>query len=250
MSKIILIISLILYTISLNAAEKVRIGTFMLPPFMMEVGADKKPGGAAIDYWEKYIAPKMNAEVEAFGPFPILRVTKMLEDGQIDVITNMTKIPQRETIFIYPETNMSEIASCLIVLEESPLKKVTGQKDLLNLRIGFIEGGFIPQLFKHEKIFIEMTANTDFREILFNKLMAKRYDAFLDINYMSLLYYLKGKEYKNRVRTILLPIEKIKVYSVFQKSERGKRLSKMFDKINSLYYKTDIYNNLARKYLE
>lgn len=142
---------------------------------MMETGPDKNPGGAAIDYWKKYIAPEMNVELEVVGPFPIMRVTKMLEEDKVDIIPNMTRVPEREAIFIYPETNMSEISSCLVVLNGSPIKRVAKQEDLLNMKIGYIKGGFVPPLLKHEKIIIELTSGTDYRQILLGKLLAKRF---------------------------------------------------------------------------
>ncbi len=246
---IFIFIFLILKVTCVYSMEKVRIGIFNLPPYMMAIGPDKKPGGSAIDYWKQHIAPKMNVEVEVSGPFPILRVVKMLEQGEVDVITNMTKIPERESMFIYPETNMSEISSCLVVSNDSPINKITDQEDLLGLRIGFIEGGYLPSLLRHPNIKFELSTQTNYQQILTDMLMNKRVDALLNINYISCLYDLSMKGYRNKVRVILLPVERTKVYSIFRKSEKGKRLAKRFDKANILYYKTDIYDNLAKKYL-
>jgi hypothetical protein len=192
----------------------------------------------------------MGVDIEVLGPFPLTRATKMLEDGEIDVITNTTKVPAREALFIYPETEMSVISSCLVVLNDSPLKKVAKSDDLFNMKIGFIEGGFVPPLLKNDKITIEFVTSNDFRQTLLDKLEGKRNDAFLDINYMSLLYDLKLKGFDKKVRTILLPVDPIKVYSIFQKSDKGQKLAKKFDEINKNYYKTDTYVNLAKEYLK
>jgi len=234
----------------LSAQQTIKIGIFELAPFMMEVGPEKKAGGAAIDYWEKYIAPAMGVKVEGVGPFPAARIMKMLQDGDVDAIMNMTKVPAREAAFIFPPTPLAETMSCLVVLKDSPLEVVTKQEDLFNLRIGAQEGAYVPPLLLDRRIAMETVSDTNWMQTLLAKLEAGRNDAFLRVNYLSLLYDLKRLGANDKVRVIMLPEEKIKVYCIFQKSERGLRLSQEFDAINAKYYGTQIYDDLARAYLK
>ena len=192
----------------------------------------------------------MNVKIKAFGPFPIMRVMQMLENGQIDVIPNMTKIPLRESKFIFPPTPLAEITACVVVLKDNPLKTISEQKDFYNLRIGFIDGGYIPPLLRHEKIKFHLVPMLDFDQRLIEMLEARRIDAFLHINYLALKYELKLMGKSSTFRIIMLPVEKPKVYCVFQKSERGRRLAEKFEKINAPLYKAGVYNKMAEKLVE
>lgn len=242
---ITLLFLVIPFNLSAQEQDTVRIGIFMLPPFMMETGPDKKAGGVAVAFWEKHIAPKMKIKVKAIGPYPVMRTQKMLESGDIDLITNMTKIPEREKSFIYPPTPLAQITSCLVVLKDSSLKKVETQTDLYGLTIGFIHGGYIPEIIKHEKIHLNLVSSTNFFQQLIDMLDAKRIDAKLHINYLSLLYDLKNLGIIDRYRIILLPSKKINAYCVFRKSERGRRLAEKFEKINAPLFKKGVYNKMA-----
>ncbi|MBN2041334.1 MAG: transporter substrate-binding domain-containing protein [Spirochaetes bacterium] len=249
MKKIILIIFLFLPAF-LSAQETVKIGTFTLPPFMMETGPDKKTGGVAIDFWKKHIAPEMNVTVEAIGPFPAMRIIKMLEDGTIDLIPNMTKIKEREAKFIFPKTPLSRITTCLVVRKDSPLKIIRKKEELFNLRIGFLEGGFIPPLIRHEKIKIELVYGADYFQRFIGMLDARRTDAFLHINHLSLMYELKLMGISEKYRIILLPVKKINVYCLFQKTEKGRILAEKFEKINAPLFKAGVYNQMAESLLK
>jgi polar amino acid transport system substrate-binding protein len=63
---------------------------------VIDQGAGKQPTGASVEYREKYIAPKLGVKTEWVGPFPMLRLLKSLEDGEIDAIIVMAKNPDRE----------------------------------------------------------------------------------------------------------------------------------------------------------
>lgn len=251
MRNIVLRLIVLILAVSLHGQENVVIGIFNLPPYMMEVGHDKKPGGAAIDFWRTCIAPNTGEKIEIVGagPFPPPRLFTMLEKGEVDVVNNITRVPEREKLFLYSESYLAEISSCLIVRKDSPITKVTRQEDLFDKTIGFIVGGYVPPLLQHERITFDLISDTDYGKVLLDKLLAKRFDACLHINYISLLYDLRLKGYEDKVRVVLLPVDKVKVYSIFRKSEKGERLREMFDRVNRTYYKTDTYLDLARKYL-
>ena len=109
--------------------ENVKMAVFMLDPFMMEEDAkSKKVVGVTIDYWKAFIAPEMGVDFEVAGIYPVLRATQMLKDGEVDVVSQLTKIPEREAEFLYPETPLTSIISCLVVPKDSPLKEVNKLK--------------------------------------------------------------------------------------------------------------------------
>ncbi len=212
--------------------ETVKIGIFDLAPFMMGLdGSAKegKAGGVAADHWKELIAPLMEADVEVSGPYPIPRLEKMLETGEIDVIPYITKIPARESKFLYPATSLTRISSCIIVKKDSPLTAVNSQEDLFGLTIGFITNAYTPPIVLHDRIALDLITTTEFRQINHQKLMNGRVDALLDINVVSFVYEMKRKGYLDLIRIIPLKEEGVPIYSIFSKSPRGEQLRSRYD---------------------
>jgi len=81
------------------SAKTVRMAVFMLDPFMMQENAtSKKVVGVTIDYWKEFIAPQMGVDFEVAGIYPILRALQMLRDGEADVVSQLTKIPDTNSL--------------------------------------------------------------------------------------------------------------------------------------------------------
>lgn len=212
--------------------ETVKIGIFDLAPFMMELDESAKEGtvgGAAADYWKELIAPLMNADVEVSGPYPIPRLEKMLETGEIDVIPYITKIPARESKFLYPATPLTRIYSCIIVKKDSSLTAIKSQEDLFGLTIGFITNAYTPPIVLHDRITLDVITTTEFRQTNHQKLMNGRVDALLDINVVSFIYEMKRKGNLDSIRIIRLKDEGVPIYSIFAKSPRGENLRSHYD---------------------
>lgn len=100
------------------------------------------------------------------------------------------------------------------------------------MRIVFMEDAYIPSFLVHENISFHLITAEDYRQTFFNMLFARRVDATLDINYVSLVEYLRNHDYEDKVRIVSLPVEPLKVYSIFRKTEEGMRLRDAFDAAN------------------
>ncbi len=244
------ILIIVVFSQAQVSAKTVKMAVFSLDPFMMEDAESKKIVGVTIDYWKEFIAPKMGVEFEVAGIYPILRATKMLKDGEADVVSQLTKIPEREAEFLYPETPLTSIESCLIVLKDNPLQEVSKSEDLYGKIIGFIKGAYIPEMLKHEKINLELLTGADYREMNYNKLIKKRADAMLDINYVSMKYWLEIKGYSDHVRIIMLPDKPQAVYSIFRNTKEGAALRDAFDKANKKGISEKIFETMSKKYLK
>ncbi len=228
--------------------QMVRIGLFMLPPFMM-TDANGEPGGVTVDFWRDYLAPRMDIDIEVSGPYPIPRLEIMLEKGEIDVIPYITKIPDRASRFIYSSVPLTNIASCIVVRNDSPHTSITAQKDLFGMKIGFITSAFIPSFVKHEQIELELVTTTEFREINHRKLMSGRLDALLDINYLSLVYEMNVRGYSKDIRIIPLEDDRISIYGIFTRSPRGETLRTRYDSIMK-DLPPEVFNGYTNHYLE
>lgn len=56
-------------------------GIYQLEPFNTIAGERSGHRGITVDYWRRYVAPRMGAQLEVVGPFPIKRIESMLENG-------------------------------------------------------------------------------------------------------------------------------------------------------------------------
>lgn len=231
-------------------AKKIRMAVFKLEPFMMQGENSKDITGITVQYWREFIAPEMGVELEVVGLLPILRASYMLQSGEVDVISQLTKIPEREEKFLYPDTPLTSIQSCIIVLPDSPLYKVDSQKDLYGMTIGFIQAAYIPDMMIHEKIRLDLITTTDFRGMNYKKLVKRRMDALLDINLVSEEYWLKKNGYMNKVRIIPLPVEPVYVYSIFRKTPEGQALSDAYDKANTKGIQQNMFGKISEKFLK
>ena len=228
--------------------EKVRVGIFSLGPFMMPLD-NGEAGGAAADFWRERLGPLMGVDVEVCGPYPIPRLEVMLESGEIDVIPYITKIPDRETRFLYPSHPLTTISACIVVKRDSPLTEIKSQEDLFDKKIGFITSAYVPPLMRHERITLDLITTTDFRQINHKKLMSGRVDALLDINYVSFLYEMATWGYIKDIRIIPLRQDEVNIYSIFTASPRGESLRERYDSAMSRLPK-EIFDEITDRYIK
>ena len=172
----------------------------------------------------------------------------MLEKGEIDVIPYITKIPDRETRFLYPSRPLTNISSCIVVRRDSSLDTITAQEDLFGMKIGYITSAYIPPFVLHEQIELELVTTTEFREINHRKLMNGRVDALLDINYLSLVYEMNSKGYSKDIRIIPLDENRVAIYSIFGRSARGRKLRNRYDEIIETV-PPDAFDRITDRYL-
>ena len=118
------------------------------------------------------------------------------------------------------------------------------------MTLGFIKAAYIPEILKHEKIKLDLITTTDFREMNYNKLQHKIVDAMLDINYVSMKYWLESKGYLDQIRFIMLPVKPMEVYSIFRNTKEGAALRDAFDKANKKGISEKVFEKMTQKYLK
>ncbi len=246
----VIFILIIMFSQTQVSAKTVKLAAFMVVPFMMEDTASDKVVGVTIDYWKEFIAPEMGVDFEVTGIYPILRAVQMLRDGEVDVVSQLTKTPEREAEFLYSDTPLTSIISCLFVLKESPLKEVRKSEDLFGMTLGFIKAARIPEMLKHEKIKLDLITTTDFRETNYKKLQFKRVDAILNVDYISTKYWLESKGHLDDVRLIMLPVKPMELYSIFRNTNEGAALRDAFDKANKKGISEKVFERMTQKYIK
>jgi ABC-type amino acid transport substrate-binding protein len=229
--------------------ETLKIGYFELEPYVINGGEGKTPTGASVEYWEKYIAPKMKVESEWIAPLPMLRLLASLEDGEIDVVIVIAKNPDREKRFLFSENPYLTMKPSLVFLKNNPLSKISKIDDIFGMTIGYQEGAFMPPIMKNDKITIDFAKNTDYKKTNFDKLLAKRIDAILDVNDVSNVYTADKMKIWNQMKILLLPTDPTSIFTLFAKTDKGARLKASYDAVNNTLYKTKTFENLLKKFL-
>ncbi|MBN2436377.1 MAG: transporter substrate-binding domain-containing protein [Spirochaetes bacterium] len=250
MHRMIFITLLFIYSLQMHAGETVHIAVINLEPFLTDEGKGKTPGGIAVDYWRDYIAPQMDVNVEFSGPYPIRRAEYMLKNGEVDAVMQLTKIPSREKEFLFPETHLTGIKSCLVVTKDSKTINVSKTEDMYGWTILFIDSAYVPEMLLHKRINIEKVSGTDFRQVQLKMLFAGRGEAMLDINQVSLLFYLRNRGYLDRVRIISLPVKPQNVYTIFSKTAKGMNIKERFDQVNRKGLKERIFEKMTQDYIK
>lgn len=228
-------------------SETIKIGYFYLETFTIENPGQTKPKGASVEYWDKYIAPKMKVDVEWMGPLPIPRLYQYLDTGEVDAIFVIVKNPDREKKYLFATKPFATATACVYFLKSHPLNKITKVDDLFDMTIGFVEGSVPNPFMKNEKIKIENAQGEGYKKMNFDKLLAKRLDGIYDHNPYTLQYEASKLGISNKIKSLPLPIDPTIFYTAFPKTERGEMFLKMYDAANEKFdMKT--FEGLLKKY--
>jgi ABC-type amino acid transport substrate-binding protein len=242
------ILTILIGLIAALNTEKVRMVIIQTEPFSMETESDHIPCGASIDYWKEYLAPRMGIELDILGPVSLERAKNMIETGEADVLTQIVRTKDRESLFHYPETPLAEITPGIVVAAESKIREIRSPKDLSMARIGYAQGSYIPSFLVANDITLDLIPFANYREMNLKKLFANRLDALFEPNTESMRYYLAKRELLEKVRFLELPVEKLNLYSVFGKTETGLRLAREFDRLNRIARDENIYAGFFKEY--
>ncbi len=248
MKRLFLIIAALVMAASAVSAQQqtIRIGYFENQPWVIPQEG-KEPTGAAIDFWQTIVAPALKVKVEWIGPIPMLRMLDDLSKGNIDAILILGKNPEREKLYIYPTTPCIYFKAGIAVLKENPLAKVEKQEDLFGMRIGYVAGAIVPDLFKNEKITVDNINTTNWEQDNFVKMVNKRVDAVGNLNIESLIYQAGKGGYADKFKFLTLPMAPNPIYTVFVNSAKGSALAKAYNDV--VLKNPNAIETLVKKYL-
>jgi polar amino acid transport system substrate-binding protein len=199
------------------AQESLRVGYFDLPPHVIGVEG-QHPKGAAIGYFEEYIAPHLGVEI-VWDPVvtPPTRLMKQLETGEKDAMIFLGWTKERTAYLHYPRPYLI-LSETMAFRAEHPLKRVTAVDDLQGLRVGFLVGGRIPDALRDERITYDLIAGKQLFERNLAKLLHGRIDAIYAPLSVALERIIEQERVESQVK--LLPIEflnPVEIYTVFSK---------------------------------
>jgi len=219
MKRFMLVLALIGLAVGVAFALDIKIGYFDNPPHIFM--GKTKVEGVLVDYWEKYAAPSMGITVEWVGPLPPARLFSMLQSGEINSIALLSKNPEREKLYDYPEKPFQDVSAGVAVLHETAAS-ITSIDSLRGLRISFYKDGFISPKLKAVDIKWDFLTATDWKVQGLEKLAAKRVDGVYDPDSTTLIYAVKSnKKFAGLMETVPLKGTESANYSLFSKKDNG-----------------------------
>ena len=200
-----------------QAQDALKIGYFDIPPHVVKA-EDGKPQGAAISYFEEFIAPhfgmpfEWNTEVTA-----PTRLMNQLRSGEIDAMIFLGRTKEREGYFHYPDPYLV-IPEALVFKQDHPISKIADVRDLHGLTLGFLVGGRIPDPLHDARIKFDLIAGKRLMERNLEKLLLGRIDAIYAPLSTALVNIVDDMGLRDQIK--LVPIEflgPVEIYMVFSK---------------------------------
>lgn len=207
-----------------NAQESLRVGYFDLTPHVVQVEG-KEPSGAAVGYFEEFIAPVLGIEIiwdkEVTPP---TRLMDQLRTGEKDAMIFLGWTKDRTAYLHYPDPYLT-LPEVMVFRADHPIGQVVTVEDLHGLRVGFLVGGRIPEALQDPRITYDLIAGKRLFERNLEKLLLGRIDAIYAPLSVAVSQIVEQKKMKEDIK--LLPIEflpPVDIYTVFSKLTVGEDL--------------------------
>jgi polar amino acid transport system substrate-binding protein len=235
---------------STMAQDPLRIGFFDLPPHVTGI-EDGQPRGAAISYFENYIAPHFDVTfewaVEVTAP---TRLMSQLGDGEIDAMIFLGKTAERTKVFHYPDPYLI-IPETIALKSKHQIEQIKSVEDLHGLRLGFLAGGRIPEPLQIDEITYDLIAGKRLMERNVEKLMLGRIDGIYAPLSTALLNIIEEMELRDEVK--LVPIEfldPVEIFTVFSQESVDPDIVSRYNSALSAARAEMAYEDFLPKFLE
>lgn len=209
--------SLLLFAFEVRA-EDLKIGYWHIPPHVTGV-ENGRPEGAAISYFDRYIAPHLGVTVAWDEKIiPPTRLMDQLRKGRKDAMIFLGHTKERTEYLRYPDPYL-KIPQTIAFLDGHPIDRITEVGDLHGLTVGFLVGGRLPEVLQDDSIKYDLIAGEQLLQRNVEKLLIGRIDAI----YVPLTIAVENAVRKMGVsdQVKLVPIEfldPVLIYTPFSKS--------------------------------
>lgn len=213
-----------------QAREKLTIGYWSIPPHVVGV-VDKRPKGAAVSYFEKYISPHFGISfVWDENVTPPTRLMDQLRKGQKDAMIFLGYTKERAEYLRYPKPYL-RIPQTFAFLHDHPIDRVQNVSDLYGLRVGFLAGGRIPDKLRDDKIQYDLIAGEKLFERNIEKLLLGRIDAVYVPLTIAMSNLLKEMEMEDKVKLVQIEfLDPVLIYTVFSRTTVSQAIVEKYNK--------------------
>ena len=211
-----LIIILVLCIFIMGYSQVLRVSFFELSPHIYS-GGENDASGPALSYFIE-IANRMNVRLAIDkNELPLSRLIASLEEGKIDVILALGRNPERESALVFPRKPFYIMKPSIMVLKSSPVLNIKSIADLIGMRVGIWQDGYLSAMIKSAKIqLVPLSGNqVVFRN--YSKMKAGRIDAVYSPDEAQLFSIARQNGFMSDVRILQLPEDEVGLFTVFSK---------------------------------
>ncbi len=195
--------------------ETLSIGYFDLPPHVVRTEGGM-PKGAAISYFEEYIAPHLGITIKwDTESTPPTRLMNQLRNGEKDAMIFLGKTEERTEYLHYPNPYLV-IPETLAFKNEHSINTIREVGDLHGLTVGFLVGGRIPDSLRDDKIRYDLIAGKRLFERNVEKLLLGRIDAIYAPLSTALTNIIDEMGVSDQIKLVPIEfLEPVRIYTVF-----------------------------------
>lgn len=199
-----------------SQSDPFKIGYFELIPHI-EQGPNNTLEGPALEYI-KLVLKEMGISHYEMKGFPVQRAFKMLLLGEIDIVLFAAKTPNTiKDHLILTDSDLTVIQPGLVLSKDSLASPPFKVEYLLNKRLAYWSGGYIPDFLKQDSIELIEVAGDDVYKRGFKLIHHGRVDGFFHVDSMALEWWLENTDAAKGLKLLKVP-HKVSVKSLFSKT--------------------------------
>jgi ABC-type amino acid transport substrate-binding protein len=199
--------------------KPITVAEFVHPPFAYLDAQTKEAKGAEIAYLTTMLNDMGYQPTFTFAPFP--RMLSMLQSGEADMGSLLTKTADREAFASYSSKPVLTMIPVIVVLKDNPLKRLKTPSDLKGLKIGFAAGQTAPAFFNNSGLPpFDLATGDNITEQNFKKLVAKRFDVCIELNPINVRIIAKTMGITDAIRSIDIPGKGTLFYCIISKKSK------------------------------
>lgn len=233
---------------TVRAQEALRVGYWNIPPHVTGV-VNNKPTGAAIGYFDEFIAPRLGVTVVWDADItPPTRLMDQLRKGQKDAMIFLGKTKERTDYLHYPDPYL-DIPQTLAFLENHSISRITNVSEIYGLRVGFLVGGRLPDELRDDRIHYDLIAGERLFQRNVEKLLLGRIDAIYAPLTIALSNILKQMKVDDKVKLVPIEfLEPVLIYTVFSKKTVSEDVVERYNKALETASKEQLYKDYVTHY--
>ena len=183
-----------------------RIGYFELAPHI-ENNDRGELSGPALEY-AKLVLSEMNIDKFKLNGYPIQRTFQMLLMDEIDMVLFVAKTPNTmKKEFVLTDTDVVTLQPGLVVQQDNWLTTPVLPQNLINLRMVYWSGGFVPSFLQHDSIELIKVSGEEIYKRGFLMVESHRADAFFHVDSLALSWWMENSTHVEGLKLVQMPIQ-------------------------------------------
>lgn len=208
-----------------------------------------KLDGAIYEMVEKYLAPEMGVKfIWDKASTTIPRQYQILETEKNYCAATLVSTPERQERFLFTAEPYFFTQTALAIEKNNPLKQIKSVEDIIKLKIGYAQNGFLSPLVKDDRLSFDLISDPNYHSLNLRKIAENRIDAAYAPDKAAFLYIIKAVKYEDKIKVLNLPEKPFPIHIVFSKN--SKEIVNKYDKAFKKLDGQKLYLKILKKYLD